>query len=241
MKKARTSAHGDYGWIEPNTGMAHTMHHANSFAACFQHGAIFKALAPFLVPLTSFFLVTTNRLMQDMVSRSTAPLRLSISVREMVGRWGDINTWMERPLRECWNHSLWRQSFWELLRLMMKFFADVLHGSQTLRTTMRKKLRQQPWHPAVGIVWQDHDPWSGIRKEEAYELLDIGPWYSRFSLDPRAEMFNFEDYDYVQQVNACVLLPIVFQRMAFQIERRTQAFSRMVFERMAFQSLGFPQ
>ena len=129
MKKARTSAHG--GWIEPNTGMAHTMHHAHSFAACFQHGALFKALAPFLVPLTSFMLVTTNWLMQDMVSRSTAPLRLSISVREMVDRWGDIKTWMEHPLRECWKHSLWRQSFWELLRLMMKFFADVLHGSQT--------------------------------------------------------------------------------------------------------------
>ena len=143
MKKARTSAHGDYGWIEP--GMA--LHHAHSFAAYFQHGALFKELAHFLCPLTLFFLVTTNRLMQDTVSRSTAPLRLSISVREMVGRWGDIKTWMERPLKECWNHSFWRQGFWQLLRLMMKFFADVLHGSQTLRTTMRKKLKQQAWHP----------------------------------------------------------------------------------------------
>ena len=71
-------------------------------------------------------------------------------------------------------------------------------------------------------------------------MLDIDPWYSRFSLDPRAEMFNFEDYDHVQQVNACVLLPIVFQRMAFQIERRIDV-SRMVFERMALQSLGFRQ
>ena len=255
MKKARTSAHG--GWIEPNTGMAHIMkkartsahggwiepgRHAHSFAACFKHGTLFKELAPFLVPLTLFMLVTTNWLMQDMVSRSTAPLRLSISVREMVDRWGDIKTWMEHPLRECWNHSLWRQSFWEPLRLMMKFFADVLYGSQTLRTTMRKKLRQQPWHPAVGIVWQDHElelygkdhewellGWSGIRQKESYELLDIGPWYLRFSLDARAELFNFEDQHHVHWV-ASVLIPFAFQRMAIQIERR-----------MAFQSSDFPQ
>ena len=82
-KKARTSC--DYGWIEPNTGMPHTMQHAHSFATCFKHGALFKELAPFLVPLTSFMLVTTNWLMQDMVSRAPAPLRLSLSVREMVG------------------------------------------------------------------------------------------------------------------------------------------------------------
>ena len=105
----------------------------------------------------------------------------------------------------------------------------VLHGSQTLRTTMRKKLRQQPWHPAVGIVWQDHDPWSGIRQEESYELLDIGPWYLRISLDARAELFNFEDQHHVHWV-ASVLIPFAFQRMAIQIERR-----------MAFQSSDFPQ
>ena len=184
MKKARTSAHGDYGWIEPNTGMAHTMHHAHSFAACFQHGALFKELAPFLVPLTSFFLVTTNRLMQDMVSRSTAPLRLSLSVREMVGRWGDIKTCMEDPLKECQLEcsvaALRRE--WRLLWRMITFFGGVLQLNQQhhAKQKMRKTLRQQPWHSVAGVVWSDKACDTVVnkrkRQKEAYELLNIGPW-----------------------------------------------------------------
>ena len=153
MKKARTSC--DYGWIDPNTGMPHTMQHAHSFATCFQHGALFQQLAPFLVPLTSFMLITTNWLMQDMVSRSTAPLRLSLSVREMVEAWGDIKTCMEDPLRECRLEcsvaALKRH--WRLLWRMITFFASVLLNPQ--HHAKKKIVRQQPWHPVAGIVWSD--------------------------------------------------------------------------------------
>ena len=159
-KKARTSC--DYGWIEPNTGMPHTMQHARSFATCFQHGALFQQLAPFLVPLTSFMLITTNWLMQDMVSRSTAPLRLSLSVREMDRKWGDFNSCIEYPLAflaryhartpsRVTRHTvfLWR---------VISFFADVLSCSP--RGVEAFKLKQQPWDPVAGVLWSDKRLWS---------------------------------------------------------------------------------
>ena len=160
-KKARTSC--DYGWIDPNTGMPHTMQHAHSFATCFQHGALFQQLAPFLVPLTSFMLITTNWLIQDMVSRSTAPLRLSLAVREMDRKWGDLNSCMEYPLAFLarWHAEMSRASrppsrvtrhtvfLWRLV----SFFADVLSCSP--RGVETFKLRQQPWHPVAGILWSD--------------------------------------------------------------------------------------
>ena len=187
-KKARTSC--DYGWIEPNTGMPHTMQHAHSFATCFQHGALFQQLAPFLVPLTSFMLITTNWLMQDMVSRSTAPLRLSLSVREMDRKWGDINICMEKPLAilarpaprlgtsrppsRVTSHTvfLWR---------LISFFADVLslgpREINTLTLTLGEKLRQQPWHPVAGILWSDRRDATVLmkimRQRRASELLGL--------------------------------------------------------------------
>ena len=163
-KKARTSC--DYGWIEPNTGMPHTMQHAHSFATCFQHGALFQQLAPFLVPLTSFMLITTNWLMQDMVSRSTAPLRLSLAVRDLLRKWGDFNSCMEYPLAFLarWHAEMSRASrppsrvtrhtvfLWRLI----SFFADVLSCSpHAAKKKMGLKFRQQPWHPVAGIVWSD--------------------------------------------------------------------------------------
>ena len=191
MEKARTS--GDHGRIDhapTQCSMPHTMHHAHSFATCFQHGALFKEFAPFLVPLTSFMLVTTNWLMQDIVSRSTAPLRLSLSVREMVQRWGDIKTCMEDPLSECRLGcsvaALGRE--WRLLWRMIIFFGGVLQLNQQhhAKQKMRKKLRQQPWHSVAGVVWSDKACDTVVnkrkRQKEAYELLNIGPWRPRRSL-----------------------------------------------------------
>ena len=195
MKKARTSAHGDYGWIEPNTCMPHTVQHAHSFETCFKHGALFQQLAPFFVPLTSFMLTTTNWLLQDMVSRSTAPLRLSLSVREMIEEWGDIKTCMVDPLRKCWLDgsvpALKRE--WRLLWRMITFLGGVLSASVAIalahdqqhhaKRKMRNKLRQQPWHPVAGVVWSDKYCDSVVnkrmRQKEAYELLNIGPWRLR--------------------------------------------------------------
>ena len=162
-KKARTSC--DYGWIEPNTGMPHTMQHAHSFATCFQHGALFQQLAPFLVPLTSFMLITTNWLMQDMVSRSTAPLRLSLSVREMDRKWGDFNSCIEYPLAFLARyHARSRASrtpsrvtrhtvfLWRLI----SFFADVLSCSpRDVEYLSLQMSHQQPWHPVAGVLWSD--------------------------------------------------------------------------------------
>ena len=162
-KKARTSC--DYGWIDPNTGMPHTMQHAHSFATCFQHGALFQQLAPFLVPLTSFMLITTNWLMQDMVSRSTAPLRLSLAVREMDRKWGDINSCMEYPLAFLARyHARSRASrtpsrvtrhtvfLWRLI----SFFADVLSCSpRDVEYLSLQMSHQQPWHPVAGVLWSD--------------------------------------------------------------------------------------
>ena len=162
MKKARTSC--DYGWIDPNTGMPHTMQHAHSFATCFQHGALFQQLAPFLVPLTSFMLITTNWLMQDMVSRSTAPLRLSLSVREMDRKWGDVNSCMapyplaflaryhavmsraSRTPSRVTRHTvfIWR---------CISFFANALSCSP--RGVESFKSKGQPRLSAAGVLWSD--------------------------------------------------------------------------------------
>ena len=161
-KKARTSC--DYGWIEPNTGMPHTMQHAHSFATCFQHGALFQQLAPFLVPLTSFMLITTNWLMQDMVSRSTAPLRLSLSVREMDRKCGVVNCCMalyplaflpryhavmsraSRTPSRVTRHTvfLWR---------CISFFAAALSCSPLGVQSFKSK--QQHQLSAAGVLWSD--------------------------------------------------------------------------------------
>jgi hypothetical protein len=166
MKKARTSC--DYGWIDPNTGMPHTRQHAHSFATCFQHGALFQQLAPFLVPLTSFMLITTNWLMQDMVSRSTAPLRLSLAVRQMDRKWGDFNSCMapyplaflaryhfvmsraSRTPSRVTRHTVfvWR---------CISFFANGIQPVETFKLKLQPwhTCSQQPWHPAAGVLWSD--------------------------------------------------------------------------------------
>ena len=164
MKKARTSY--DYGWIDPNTGMPHTRQHAHSFATCFQHGALFQQLAPFLVPLTSFMLITTNWLMQDMVSRSTAPLRLSLAVR-VLSLWDDFNNCMEYPFaflsRYRYDHAVMSRASRTPSRVtrhtvflwrVISFFADILsccpRGDDTFKLN-----QHQPWHPAAGVLWSD--------------------------------------------------------------------------------------
>jgi hypothetical protein len=122
--------------------------------------------------------------MQDLVSKAAAPLRLSLSVREMVERWGDIKTCMEDPLRECRLEcsvaALWRE--WILLWRMITFFGGVLQLNQQhhAKHKMRKRLRQQPWHSVAGVVWSDETCDTVVnkrkRQKEAYELLNIGLW-----------------------------------------------------------------
>lgn len=161
------------------------MHHAPSFEACFRHGALFNELAPFLVPLASFMLVTTNWLMQDMVSRATAPLRLSLSVREMIESWGAIKEHMQEPLMACrlQNSVAGVRREWRLLWRMITFFGSVLMHMDCYNQ-QHQRLRQQPWHPHAGVLWSDKCCDTVVaqrkRQKEAYELLNIGPWQKNF-------------------------------------------------------------
>ena len=71
------------------------------------HGAfgnadLFLLLAPFLAPPTLYVLSSANWLMESMVRRSTAPLRLRLAMGEFLAMWGGIEKmkWQMREIRQ---------------------------------------------------------------------------------------------------------------------------------------------
>ena len=137
------------------------------------HGAfgnadLFLLLAPFVAPQTLYVLSSANWLMESMVRRSTAPLRLRLAMGEFLAMWGGIEQ-VQRQMGgngqgvQKWLAFVGRNDlirhFGDELCYVIGFLADTLQ-TWWFERRYHPKLKQQLWLPLAGILWQDE------RKEE---------------------------------------------------------------------------
>ena len=146
--------------------------------------------------------------MESMVRKSTAPLRLRLAMGEFVAMWGDVETYIGDYLNEMADAAIRREQEIQAalaantpgtsirnkeaeehkaeLWCIIKGLADtLLNAPDAAKLCARlnrngeiSKVRQQPFHPAAGILWHDtrlkrcdYIPQQRKRKIEAERLF----------------------------------------------------------------------
>ena len=150
----------------------------------FGNAYLFHHFAPFLIPRTLFELSTADRLVESVVRKSLALLRLRLVIGEFIENWGDFKRYIADPLNARREAALRREQeivamlaanipgfirnmeaerhtseLWNLI----SHLAGVLQNCPDAATHLARlhrhgaiiKLSQLPWHPVAGILWPD--------------------------------------------------------------------------------------
>ena len=91
----------------------------------FGNADLFHHFAPFLIPRTLFELSTADRLMESVVRRSLALLRLRLVISEFIENWGDFKRYIADPLNARREAALRREQ--EIVAMLAANTLSLIH------------------------------------------------------------------------------------------------------------------